>query len=68
MAREAAEIVRKKTLLQTQLEQAGAGQAPLRDVQDACPLLADGLREAGLAEKRWLIRHLVHVIYADKDG
>jgi hypothetical protein len=40
----------------------------VRDVQDACALLADGLLEAGLEEKRWLIRHLVQVIYADKEG
>jgi hypothetical protein len=68
LAREAAEITSKKTLLETQLEQAAAGQAPLRDVQDACALLADGLLEAGFEEKQWLIRHLVQVIYADKEG
>ena len=44
------------------------GQAPLRQVQGAGVLLADGILEAGSAEKRWLIGLLVDVIYADKHG
>ena len=51
LAREAAEIACKKTLLETQLEQAAAGQVLVRDVQGACALLADGLLEAGFEEK-----------------
>jgi hypothetical protein len=40
----------------------------VRDVQEACTLLPDGLLEAGFEEKQWLICHLVQGIYADKQG
>lgn len=49
-------------------ERARNSQAPITEVRDACALLADGMAEADFAQKRWLIRHLVRVIYADKEG
>ena len=68
LAAEAHEIAQRKSLLETQLDVARQGQVPIRQVQDACALLADGALEAGFAEKRWLISLLVDVIYADKHG
>ena len=68
LAAEAHEIAQRKALLGMQLDVARQGQVPLRHVQDACALLAEGALEADFAEKRWLIGLLVDVIYADTYG
>jgi site-specific DNA recombinase len=65
---EAHELAARRALLEVQLEQARAGQAPLRQVRDALALLADGLLEATFEDKRWIIRQLVTRIWADKQG
>jgi hypothetical protein len=50
------------------LEQVQSGQAPIRQVRDACALLADGALEADFSDRKWLISLLVETIYADKEG
>jgi hypothetical protein len=51
-----------------QLQQVQGNTFPIREVEDACQLLATELDTVDFDTKRWIIRTLVTVIYADKDG
>src|ERR687886_522220 len=66
--REAESRAIERPRLEAHLHQAREGQAPFRQVRDACSLLRDGMLEAGPAEKKVLINLLVEVIYADREG
>jgi site-specific DNA recombinase len=68
LAAEAERITRERAVLIAQLEQVQSGQAPIRQVRDACALLADGALEAGFSDRKWLIGLLVDTVYADKEG
>jgi hypothetical protein len=68
LIREAKRIRREKGVLVAQLEQVQSGQAPIKQVRDACTLLADGALEADFSDRKWLIGLLVETIYADKEG
>lgn len=68
LAREAESLAVERTRLEAHLHQVREGQAPLRQVRDACSLLRDGMLEAGPTEKTFLINLLVEVIYADREG
>ena len=65
---EASAIASRMALLRVQLQQAQDNTFPIREVEDACQLLAAGVDAADFDTKRWIIRTLVTVIYADKDG
>jgi DNA invertase Pin-like site-specific DNA recombinase len=65
---EASTIASRLALLRVQLQQAQDNTFPIREVEDACQLLAAGLDTVDFDTKRWIIRTLVTVIYADKDG
>jgi hypothetical protein len=39
---------------------------PIKDIEDACALLAGGAEDATFEQRRWIVRTLVHRIYADK--
>jgi hypothetical protein len=63
---QAQEIEGQISLAHVQLEQARAETVPIRDIEDACALLAQGAQEASFEQRRWIVRTLVHRIYADK--
>jgi hypothetical protein len=65
---DASAIASRMALLRVQLQQAQDNTFPIREVEDACQLLATGLDTVDFDTKRWIIRTLVTVIYADKDG
>jgi site-specific DNA recombinase len=65
---EASAIASRIALLLVQLQQAQDNTFPIREVEDACRLLAAGLDTVDFDTKRWIIRTLVTAIYADKDG
>ena len=65
---EASAIASRMALLRVQLQRAQDNTFPIREVEDACQLLAAGVDAADFDTKRWIIRTLVTVIYADKDG
>ena len=68
LVREAESLAIERTRLEAHLHQVREGQAPFRQVRDACSLLRDGMLEAGPAEKMFLINLLVEVIYAGREG
>ena len=64
---EAQEVAGHISLLHVQLQQARAETLPIRDIEDACHLLHEGLEGAPFEDRRWIVRTLVDVVYADKD-
>jgi hypothetical protein len=68
LADEAEAIAHEQEMLIAQRAQVQQICAPIHQVRDACKLLSDGLLEVGFAEKKWLIGHLVDVIYVDQKG
>jgi hypothetical protein len=68
LEREAADVEGRLSLLRVQLEQAHQNTLPIKEVEDACALLAEGLDDLPFAQKRWIIKTLVDVVYARKDG
>jgi hypothetical protein len=68
LEQESSEIEGRLTLLRVQLQQAQENTLPIREIEDACQMLSEGIEELTFQEKRWIIRALVGVIYADKDG
>jgi hypothetical protein len=68
LEREAADVAGRLSQLRVQLEQARQNTLPIKEVEDACALLAEGLDDLPCAEKRWIIKTLVDVVYANKGG
>jgi hypothetical protein len=68
LEREAADVEGRLSLLRVQLEQAHQNTLPIKEVEDACSLLAEGRDNLPFEEKRWIIKTLVDVVYANKDG
>jgi hypothetical protein len=62
---EAQEVAGHISLLHVQLQQARAETVPIRDIEDAC-WLREGLEGATFEDRRWIVRTLVDVVYADK--
>jgi site-specific DNA recombinase len=63
---QAQEIAAQISLAHVQLEQARAETVPIKDIEDACALLAQGAQEASFEQRSWIVHTLVHRIYADK--
>jgi hypothetical protein len=63
---QAQDIAGQISLAHVQLEQARAETVPIKDIEDACALLAAGAEDATFEQRRWIVRTLVHRIYADK--
>ena len=64
---EAQEVAGQISLLHVQLQQARAETLPIRDIEEACRLLREGLEGAAFEDRRWIVRTLVDVVYAGKD-
>jgi site-specific DNA recombinase len=63
---EAQEVAGQISLLHVQLQQARAETLPIRDIEETCRLLREGLEGAAFEDRRWIVRTLVDVVYADK--
>jgi site-specific DNA recombinase len=63
---EAQEVAGQISLLHVQLQQARAETLPIRDIEEACRLLREGLEGATFEDRRWIVRTLVDIVYADK--
>jgi hypothetical protein len=68
LEQEAREAEGRLALLRVQLQDAQQNTLPLQEVEDACALLAEGLEAFTFEEKRRVIRTLVDVVYAGKEG
>jgi site-specific DNA recombinase len=66
LEQEAAEIAERLSLLHVQVQQAHQETVPIRGIEDACRLLAEGLDGATFEDRRWIVRTLVDVVYTDK--
>jgi hypothetical protein len=63
---EAQEIAGQISLAHVQIAQARAETVPIRDIEEACALLAEGAAGATFSERQWIVRTLVERVYADK--